>query len=905
MANTRLYPPIINGTLPAFTGTTIVVPFALNRAVSQNDIGGFLIKLKTVQGEVLLANNLDMSSSQDLNNALIYMKANFDLPNEVQNRIQVGQYLKLQMAFRDKMGVVGYFSTVGIIKYTAEPEVYIENALDTSNEEIPVFKQFYTGVYRQNDDINEKVYQYKFELYDNKQILVHSSGWLLHNSELDAANSNIINQLKESIDTYQYNIQLEPYKKYYIRYGVKTINGLERFSRKYAVEEIEGSKPNMKADLIAESNFEDGFVALHLEPHEDSMIVTRGTYLLLRNDLTEGEGYNWQTLKYLTFSPSVILSNWKFNDFTVEQGRKYQYALQQYNDNGIFSSRLTSNTVEVDFEDMFLYDGNRQLKLRFDPKVTSFKINRLETKTDTIGSKYPYFYRNGHVEYREFPIAAKLSYLADDNQFFMTYKELHLEDPKSFYRFTTPNNKDIAQYRQPTTSKVGYNFFAEREFKMTALEWLTNGEPKLFKSPGEGNYIVRLMNVSLTPDDKTQRLIHSFTSTAYEIAEVTYEHLLSFGFIDNTVPDNTYITYKTDSLLNSDGTFKTAGSYVAVSPTEEKSEDVTYYRKNGNNYVPVPFDELNPSTTYYIWEYSDVKINSNPIQGYFAIKDLLPGDLSNDTGGEMGEYLIAKQIVDGVEETQKIVIGPNGALQIRVDDDTILPDMYIPAGKEYLGSITYQYKATIVSAFNLINNITILNQISTFTTLEDSVDIITNFVSNIKKETLNFINLHFYPKQQLEIYSVNYSGNNYMYYLDKDFTKQIFYFDKTKVYFVHNYFMDNESRPVHLNDFYAIGDGSNRLNRVESVNDTFSVNGSEFKQAAHIKFPSGEYSSIIIGNGVVVDAVYQTKIIKYSIEDEDSELLAAAATYGENSGEYLDLLTQKIKELEDQMEADA
>ena len=58
MANARLYPPVISGTLPAFTGTTLVVPFALNRAVSKNDIGGFALKLKTVQGEALLAKEL-------------------------------------------------------------------------------------------------------------------------------------------------------------------------------------------------------------------------------------------------------------------------------------------------------------------------------------------------------------------------------------------------------------------------------------------------------------------------------------------------------------------------------------------------------------------------------------------------------------------------------------------------------------------------------------------------------------------------------------------------------------------------------------------------------------------------------------------------------------------------------
>jgi len=37
----------------------------------------------------------------------------------------------------------------------------------------------------------------------------------------------------------------------------------------------------------------------------------------------------------------------------------------------------------------------------------------------------------------------------------------------------------------------------ERYFKLKVLDWLTNGEVKLFRSPGEGNYLVRILNVSM------------------------------------------------------------------------------------------------------------------------------------------------------------------------------------------------------------------------------------------------------------------------------------------------------------------------------------------------------------------------------------------------------------------------
>ena len=49
----KLYPPQIEGTLPSLAirkgvGTTLVVPFSMNQAVGQNEVGGFEIKVKTI-----------------------------------------------------------------------------------------------------------------------------------------------------------------------------------------------------------------------------------------------------------------------------------------------------------------------------------------------------------------------------------------------------------------------------------------------------------------------------------------------------------------------------------------------------------------------------------------------------------------------------------------------------------------------------------------------------------------------------------------------------------------------------------------------------------------------------------------------------------------------------------------
>jgi hypothetical protein len=62
------------------------------------------------------------------------------------------------------------------------------------------------------------------------------------------------------------------------------------------------------------------------------------------------------------------------------------------------------------------------------------------------------------------------------------------------------------------------------------LDWLNNGEPKLFKSATEGNFIVRLINTSLSPEETLGRMLHTFKSTAIEVADCTLANLKKYGF---------------------------------------------------------------------------------------------------------------------------------------------------------------------------------------------------------------------------------------------------------------------------------------------------------------------------------------------------------------------------------------
>lgn len=60
-----------------------------------------------------------------------------------------------------------------------------------------------------------------------------------------------------------------------------------------------------------------------------------------------------------------------------------------------------------------------------------------------------------------------------------------------------------------------------------------NGEVKLFKSPTEGNFLVRLTDISFSPNQQLGRMIWSFNATANEIADNTTDNYYLYNILWN------------------------------------------------------------------------------------------------------------------------------------------------------------------------------------------------------------------------------------------------------------------------------------------------------------------------------------------------------------------------------------
>ena len=537
----RLYPPLLEGTLPAFyldpdssennEGCGILrIPFSYNRAVSASDVGtSAKVKFKTVQNDVILGEAIG-NLKFDEQVIEIPIKKYKNVVNNIETdepiEFKIGNYYKVQAAFISKDDISGYYSTVGVIKCTAKPIVEIDQlSLNTINSN----PNYFTGKYSCPNDINEKVYSSYFTI-------INASGEIIFKSTETLSSYQNQDNDYVSISSFNYAKDLPKNEICTIFYTVKTVNGLEFSSPKYQIMQRKLIPMDFQGDLIATANTEDGFVDISIKGANINNMeeIVSGKFTLVREDsLYPGEWVEINRFKLNYEYPTKNI----FRDFTVEHGKTYTYAIQQFNDHNVYSDRKISNSVYIEFEDMFLYDGEKQLKIRFNPQVSSFKLQVSESRNDTIGSKYPFFYRNSKIGYKTFPISGLISMQMDDNEFFLTYDEIAREDLQKHR-----HNSLRDRYENPDAYKhtdlLTQNFMSERLFKMKVLEWLNDGHVKLFKSPGEGNYLVRLMETSLSPNTTLGRMLHTFNSTAYECADIDYSNLVKYQIIPDTLKLN-------------------------------------------------------------------------------------------------------------------------------------------------------------------------------------------------------------------------------------------------------------------------------------------------------------------------------------------------------------------------------
>lgn len=475
MAVTRLYPPNIAGTLPSFYGTAeLAVPFSMNVLVAKDQVSSFKLKIRTASADILLAelpsDSIDFPAG----------KVTFNISN-IHERLIRGNFYKIQIAYVGNDNVIGYYSTTAVIKYTNEPEVSIAGLSDSVTNTL--MSQKFAGRYY-NEDTTEVVYKYRFVVTAADGTEIENSGWILR-SPGDMNEYTVKADLGHSICK--------------VSYEIITNNQLVASSPAYFIM-IAANTGTPKFNLqIKNVDYENGAVNVYAKGNN-----LKGGYILSRAASTN-DYHTWDTINAFTVNDELL-----YTDYTVAAGVSYKYSLQK---SDYSEPKSISPIVTPYFEHLFLFDGTRQLKVSFNPKVSSFKPVLQESLKTTLGNKYPFVLRNGAVNYKELSLSGLISYLTDNDELFMQRSD-----------FADDNFRD-------TTDLTDENIAAELRFKTKVLEWLTNGEVKLLRSPYEGNFIVRLLNVSLAPQETLGRMLHTFTCTADEVADYSISALVNYNIL--------------------------------------------------------------------------------------------------------------------------------------------------------------------------------------------------------------------------------------------------------------------------------------------------------------------------------------------------------------------------------------
>lgn len=262
--------------------------------------------------------------------------------------------------------------------------------------------------------------------------------------------------------------------------------------------------------MIVDSNPELGSVKFKLNFIESSTGLQSYIKKIIRYNLqTSFWGEDTQegfTIYNATSNSSGELT---FYDYTCETGVNYTYLIwygQGDDQEDAWTCKMVID-VQADYEDILLLDKtNTPYRVRYNTTVSGLKKNLQESTTITLGGHYPVVRRNGDSNYYSFTFGGLLSWQQQNND---SYGELSINDRERI----------------------------ERAWRKVSIDYLTNGEVKLFKSPQEGLMLIRITGVNLTPETKLGRNIYSFTATATEVAECTPDNFSKYGMYSAATPN--------------------------------------------------------------------------------------------------------------------------------------------------------------------------------------------------------------------------------------------------------------------------------------------------------------------------------------------------------------------------------
>lgn len=365
--------------------------------------------------------------------------------------------------------------------------------------------------------------------------------------------------------------------------------------------------------------------------------------------------------------------NFSFEDYTICSLYKYKY-YAQYEDIVLnqWSKRHESAEIYPKFYDMLLMRHNRQIAIRYDGQISSWKPTINRQKIDTLGGRYPKFVENASMNYKTFEISGIISAETDYNRKFLSEFDDYYNNNITNYEeefgnsYLIRNDTYADKNLDNSQTNLSYeeqlfnqhdsyphkNWYWEREFREELVNWLNDGYPKLYRSMPEGNIPVMIMDVSLTPKTELGRMIYDFSATLYEVGDgYSLEDLERLNIINIPELSNEFIdkesggvnTYNLKTGFGQYYISKTNNSDQIFNTLEQRIYSGTYFNrtieKDSFRLKNVKIQFTTPPHYYYYdtnenkWSSAEKILSDNSTIEESSLNTLAAEEVTNNNNG--------------------------------------------------------------------------------------------------------------------------------------------------------------------------------------------------------------------------------------------------------------------------------
>lgn len=377
-----------------------------------------------------------------------------------------------------------------------------------------------------NDNIDKYVIgdsgvQYPDFTIDNKEYYR-----LINGAELDYKDRYVYNGFYYSFNTILE--ELSASQSYVLSIIYNTKSGFVGTNTYEFIVDLSDTKLNQVSFTDSQMDNDNGRIAINTKSLAAPATNESGDHIVIKRAEHRSNFAIWTTVYDKEITNMNVLIDDTFYDYTAESGVIYKYW-------------VSGNYVPIKFlpvyEDIFLLgQNNQQLKVQFNPQISSYRYLVGDNKTETLGGQFPFIRRNGNMRYREFSLNGLISHLSDENELFISNDILYgsfIDYAQDWNGLDTVHSyaNDFNSFNQANKISPYDDIVREKLFRERVLEFLYDGQVKLYKSGPEGNILVRLTDISLTPVDSLGRRIYSFSATATEVDNFTIDNCKKYNLL--------------------------------------------------------------------------------------------------------------------------------------------------------------------------------------------------------------------------------------------------------------------------------------------------------------------------------------------------------------------------------------